>query len=93
MDETDFIRLKKEIGIWILIIVGAFGAVLIEHVIFLGWSPLWIWFMGISWYATDVLIAFLVWIFFKAKKEDVPVLTKVKSIPENSTKPEQPLIQ
>ena len=71
MIEADSKKLKKDIGIWILIIAGAFGAVLIEHIIILDWSLLWIWFIGIVWYATDILIASLVFIFFKAKKSDI----------------------
>ena len=85
--------LKKEIGIWILIIAGAFGAVLVEYVVLLGWSPLWIGFVVITWYATDILIAAFVWHYLKAKREDIPTLTKVKSIPENSVKPQDPLIK
>ena len=89
--------LKKEIGVWILIIAGAFGAVLVEYVILLGWSPLWIGFVAVSWYATDILISAFVWHYFKTRKEDIqkqtPILSKVESIPENSTKPEDPLIR
>lgn len=78
--------MKREIGIWLLIVLGAFGAVLIEHVRNLSWSAMWIWFIGIAWYASEGLGAYIIWYYFKVSKIDVPVvLTKVKSVPEDSS--------
>ena len=90
-DET----IKHQIGILILGIWAAFGVVLFELLDFWQLSEMWILFIGIVWYALDAFMAAYLWHAFKVKKEDVPVpiLTKVESIPENSTKPEDPLIR
>lgn len=77
--------LKKEIGGWILLVTSFFGAVVLYYLETADWSLVWIWFVGVTWYATEVLIAAFVWHYFKAKKEDLanrPQLTKVDSIPE-----------
>ncbi len=78
--------MKRQIGITLLIILGAFGTVLIEHISQLGWSLMWVWFIGITWYASETLGAYIIWHFFRVTKADIPgskvVLTKVESIPE-----------
>ena len=78
--------MKRQIGIWALIVLGSFGAVLLEHISQLTWSPMWVWFIGIAWYASEGLVAYIIWHFFKVTRADIPgnkvVLTKVESIPE-----------
>jgi len=73
---------KRQIGIWILIVTGAFGWVLLEHISYLNWSPSWIWFIGIVWYASEAFLGFLIYHFFKVTKADVPgtvILTKTET--------------
>lgn len=78
--------LKKELGIWILLVTSFFGAVVLYYLEIVDWSLVWIWFVGVTWYATEVLIAAFVWHYFKAQKSDIlqntPTLTKIDSIPE-----------
>lgn len=69
-----------ETGILILIILGAFGTVFLEHIALLGWSVKWVTFIGIVWYATEALISGLIIHYFKIPVEDVPEPTNV---PEN----------
>ncbi len=82
MDEA----IKRQIGIWLLIVLGAFGAVLLEHINQLNWSTMWIFFIGIGWYASEGLLGFVIYHFFKVTKADIPVaqpiLTKVETTPE-----------
>jgi len=66
--------LKKELGAWILIITGAFGTVLLEYIILLGWSVLWVTFIGIAWYTTDILVSSLVWHYLKVRRSNIPVI-------------------
>ena len=80
--------MKRQIGIWLLIILGAFGWVLLEHVSYLSWSPSWIWFIGIAWYASEGLAGYIIFHFFKVTKADVPgtiIITKTETIPEVKT--------
>ncbi|KKL05112.1 hypothetical protein LCGC14_2609290 [marine sediment metagenome] len=84
MDEAT----KREIGIWLLIVLAALGTVLLEHVSRLAWSPMWIWFVGITWYASEGLGGFLIYHFFKVSKADIQkkeiILTEVKSVPKGN---------
>ena len=81
--------MRRQIGIWLLIVLGAFGAVILEHISQLNWSPMWIWFIGIAWYASEGLIVFLIYHFFKITKADIPVaepiLTEVETVPEDGS--------
>ncbi len=81
--------MKRQIGIWLLIILGGLGWVLLEHITYLTWSPSWIWFIGIAWYATEGLVGYIIYHLFKVTKEDIPgtiIMTKTESesIPEDS---------
>lgn len=68
LDET----IKREIGIFLLVIWGAFGLVFLEGLVLLGLSVGWITCLTVIWYGADVLVAFIIYHFFKVKKEDIP---------------------
>lgn len=67
LDET----IKREIGIFLLIIWGAFGLVFLEGLVLLGLSVGWITCLTTIWYGADFLVAFIIYHFFKVKKEDI----------------------
>ena len=64
--------IKREIAIWILLVAGAFGAVILELIKQSTWSDVWLWFIGILWYGTEGLISAIIYHKFKVSKVDVP---------------------
>ena len=72
---------KKEFGIYIWSITMAFGIVLFEILYTLGVTPIWIFFFEFVWYASDALIAVIMYYYFKVVRSDlpIPVLTPVEN--------------
>jgi hypothetical protein len=71
------------IGIGILVIIGAFGVLVIEWINNFGFSLTWTAVLSIVYYATEGLGVLLIIHYLKIPVEDVPILTEVKGNPLN----------
>lgn len=76
---------KKNVGIFLWSLIFAGGFVLFEVLRLFELSPIMIFFAEFVWYASDALIASIMWHYFKVKKSDVPIPGNVILTPvENS---------
>lgn len=65
--------LEIGIGIGLIVIIAAFGALLIEWIVLLGFTVIWTTALGIAYYGTEILITRLIVHYFKIPIEDVPI--------------------
>lgn len=74
IDETQL----KQIGTWIVLVIGAFGTPFLEWIRTLNISITWITFLITTWYAIDYILAALIYHYFKIKKNNLS--WKIKSL-------------
>ena len=67
LDET----IKREIGIFLLIVWAAFGLVFLEGLVLLGLSAMWVACLTTIWYGADALVGAIIYHFYKVRKEDI----------------------
>lgn len=68
----------KQIGLWLILVLGAFGTPLLDELQKLDISLVWIGFLTITWYAIDYILAVVIYFYFKVKKEGTK--WKIKSL-------------
>ena len=64
--------IKREVGIWALLIVGFFGVALFGALDMIELHPLWMFFITASWYTTEILCAAIIYHYFRVTKDDIP---------------------
>ena len=81
--------LKIGLGIGILVIIGAFGLVVLEWINLSGWTAMWCFVIGVIYYGTESLVVGLIIHYLKIPPEDVPVsvpiLTEVEATNHTNT--------
>lgn len=76
--------LKIGLGIGILVIIGAFGLVVLEGINYSGWTAMWCFTTGVIYYGSETLVVGLIIHYLKIPLEDVPIdnliLTEVENL-------------
>lgn len=63
--------IQRQIGVWLLLVIGAFGTVILELIKKSNWSDTWLYFIGIVWYSTETLAGVIIYYCFKVSKADL----------------------